>query len=90
MKAEEEDKRQHELEQADIERQSQPFWIGKLFVKFPIIIYLVAWIFFIIFIGLSIAFGLFTMSDQNNRDYLVWSEERVERMDMRVLATETL
>jgi len=87
---EEENKLQEELEEKEIQKLSKPFFLGKLFVRFPWVVVILCWLIVAVFVGITIALGLFEMTDQGKRDYLVWSDYRVKRRDRLVLAQEDM
>jgi len=43
----------------EIEKMSKPFWLAKLFVRFPWIVLLVSWVVLFAFVGITGVFGLF-------------------------------
>jgi len=90
IEREKEDKLQEEMEEKEIERLSKPFFLGKLYVRFPWIIVVLSWLIFGVFIGINAVFSLFEFNEIHYRDYRVWSDYRVERYDMKELAFDAL
>lgn len=85
-----EDKLQKEMEEKEIERLSKPFFLAKMFVRFPWIVIVICWLIISVFLAITGIFGLFEMTDFGERDYLVWGDYRVKRRDRMVLAHEDL
>lgn len=69
---------------------SKPFWLAKIFVKFPWIVVVVSWVIMACFLGIVGIFNLFAMSESSGRDFLVWSDVKVKNHDQLVLAREDL
>lgn len=86
----EENKAHEEQEREEIDRLAKPFWLAKVFVKYPWIVVSVMWVLILIVFAITGIFQLFVLSDNSERDYLVWGDYRVQNWDMRDLAQEDM
>mmetsp|Transcript_16452 Transcript_16452/g.1475 ORF Transcript_16452/g.1475 Transcript_16452/m.1475 type:complete len:82 (-) Transcript_16452:75-320(-) len=67
---------------------SEPFMFSKLLIKRPCVVF-GACISFVIIISIIVfAGGFFAFNDDSDRDFLVWSDDKVKRMDAVVLARD--
>ena len=69
------------LEHGELLKHGKPFWFAKQIAYRQCIIIAVSNFIAILCIIIVFAAGGMTMSDNNNRDYLIWSDYRVQRQD---------
>lgn len=89
-KVEKEESQQEDKETAEINRMAKPFWLAKIYVKFPWIVVAVSWLVILMCFGITAIFGLFSLSDSEEREFFVWSDPIIEAWDMKVLSQEDI
>lgn len=66
----------------ELEKSSQPFWLTKAFVNKTWIVITTCGIIFFICTIITITQKHLEMSENGDRDYLIWSNSRVEDYDI--------
>lgn len=85
ISVEKKEKTNEEIELEEVEHQSKEMWLTNQFVNRPFIVILVTIVIACICSGISIAIDGFKMADPHDREYLIWSNERVEDFDLFIL-----
>lgn len=72
LKKQIEEKLKHEIEE-----NSTPMWLTNQFIDKPVIILIIFIVFFFACLGISVGADMAKMAESTNRDYLIWSNDRV-------------
>lgn len=57
-------------------------WLTNKFIEKPVLILIIFIVFFFACLGLAVGANMAKMAESNNRDYLIWNNERVQDYDM--------
>jgi len=79
---------QQEKIEEEIRELSKDMWMTKLIVNRTWILLLVAVILSVLLSALSFGLGGFNMTDDHNRNFLIWNSKQVKEWDMLELANE--
>lgn len=70
------------LLEEEMNKNSTPFWLSKAFVEKPFLVILACAVIFLVTSIITFTEELYKLSENSDRDYLLWDNRRVKDLDM--------
>jgi hypothetical protein len=81
-------KLQKEKQNEEIKEISKNIWFSRILVQYTSVVLVISLVLALVFSVIAIALGGFELSEDHERNYMIWSSKQVQEWDMLELAIE--